>query len=249
MKLDNFNFLESKIDSDRFGFKIAKISDAKYLNIHVLQELKSDGVKLIISRITSEDLKTINFMEMNGFQLKDIQLTYKFDLVKEQIDYRYLNDQIVVREASESDIQTLTKIASECFMNYGHYFADDKLDKKNCIEVYKDWTARAIVDRNVADKFFIAEFQGQILGYLFFKTQQDENGRLSSSGGLGAVASIGRNQNVFSTLAIRSLEWAKSENQIWQEHNVLNINYPVNRVFSKIGMTIFKSELTFHSWL
>jgi hypothetical protein len=66
---------------------------------------------------------------------------------------------------------------------------------------------------------------------------------------LGAVASVGRSQNIFSTLAISSLEWAKSEGQIWQEHNVLNINYPVNRVFSKIGMSVYKSELTFHSWL
>lgn len=248
MESNNLYFLESEIDSNRFGFKVAKINHKQDLTVEIFQELKKQDFKLIISRIPGEDLQTVNFLETNGFKLMDVQLTYKFDLKKNQINYQYFNDQIIVREAIAKDIEALKDIASECFWNYGHYFADKKLDKEKCIEVYKDWTARAVVDKNVAEKFFLAEFQGQILGYLFFVMRENEKGKFSSSG-LGAVASAGRSQNIFSTLAINSLEWAKSEGQIWQEHNVLNINYPVNRVFSKIGMSVYKSELTFHSWL
>jgi hypothetical protein len=248
MENNKIEFLESTIDTSRFGFKVAKINDKQFLTKEIFQELKKNDFKLIISRIPGEDLQTINFMEANGFHLKDVQLTYKFDLMKNQIDYEYFNEQIVVREATAEDIDSLKEIAAECFWNYGHYFADDKLDKENCIEVYKDWTARAVVDKSVAEKFFLAEFQGQILGYLFFVMKENDKGKFSSSG-LGAVASTGRSQNIFSTLAISSLEWAKSEGQIWQEHNVLNINYPVNRVFSKVGMSVYKSELTFHAWL
>lgn len=245
---NKFNFLESKIDSERFGIKIAKISQNEFLNSEVFDELKKNNFQLIISRIPGEDIETINFLEAKGFQLKDVQLTYKFDLTKDEIKHEYLNDQVVVREANEGDIESLKSIAAECFWNYGHYFSDKKLNKQDCIEVYKDWTARAVLDKNFAEKFYLAEFEGVIVGYLFFVMKENEKGRFSSSG-LGAVASTGRSQNIFSTLAIKSLEWAKSEGQIWQEHNVLNINYPVNRVFSKLGMSVYKSELTFHAWL
>jgi hypothetical protein len=246
MKNNKFDFLESKIDSDRFGFKVAKINSKEFLNFEVFNELKNNDFKLVISRIPGEDIPTINFLEKNGFSVKDVQLTYKFDLIKSKINYEYFNKDLNIREANFHDIESLKNIASESFWEYGHYFADEKLNKLDCIAIYKDWTERAVLDKKIAQKVFVAEFQSKVIGYLFFSRNENH---LFSAGCLGAVAKEGRGQNVFSTLAIHGLEWAKSEGHIWQEHNVLNINYPVNRVFSKIGMSIFKSELTFHNWI
>jgi len=86
------------------------------------------------------------------------------------------------------------------------------------------------------------------LGYLFLNLKRFEN-KQYSFGGLGAVSSESRGKNVFSSLVIKSLEWAKTEGHLWQEHNVLINNYPVNKVFSKLGFSNYKSETTLHVWL
>lgn len=247
MKMD-INQYESYIDTKRFGFKTAKINNAENLTLDTFNLLKKNDFKFIISRVPSENIELINFLEDNGFRIKDIQLTYKFDLEKQEIKTHYLNKEINVREGESRDIEPLKNIAIDCFWEYGHYFADSNLSKADCMEVYKDWTINALLNKNVADKFFIAEFENKILGYLFFKLKSIENKYYSYSG-LGAVSSESRGKNVFSTLTIKSLEWAKSEGHLWQEHNVLNINYPVNKVFSKIGFSNYKSETTLHAWL
>ena len=242
------NDLISKIDSDRFGIKVAKINDPKFITPLTFSQLKNDGVKLVISRVPSEQIALINAMEDLGYRVKDVQLTYKFDLNKNEISYNYENKTLVIREANKNDVEQLKNIAVDCFWEYGHYFADPNLRKSDCMEVYIDWTMNAVLDSNFADKFFVAEFENKILGYLFFKLKGIEKGIYSYSG-LGAVSSESRGGNVFSTLVIKSLEWAKSEGHLWQEHNVLNINYPVNKVFSKLGFSNYKSETTLHLWL
>ena len=242
------NGFESKIDSLRFGVKTAKINDPELLTLDTIKFLKKKDFKFVISRVASENIKLINFLEDHGFRIKDIQLTYKFDLMKQEINTHYLNNEITVRDGNPSDIEQLKTIATDCFWEYGHYFADSNLNKLDCMEVYKEWTVNALLDKKVAEKFFVAEFEDKLLGYLFFCLKNTGSKQYSFSG-LGAVGSESRGKNVFSTLAIESLNWAKSEGQIWQEHNVLNINYPVNKVFSKLGFSNYKSETTLHAWL
>jgi len=244
----DINQFESYIDTKRFGIKTAKINNIEILTLETLNLLKKNDFKFIISRVPSHNIELINFLEDYGFRIKDIQLTYKFDLPNQEIKTNYLNQEIKVREGNSMDIEQLTNIAIDCFWDYGHYFADSKLNKLDCMEVYKDWTINALLNKNVTDKFFVAEFENRLLGYLFLNLKRFEN-KQYSFGGLGAVSSESRGKNVFSSLVIKSLEWAKTEGHLWQEHNVLINNYPVNKVFSKLGFSNYKSETTLHVWL
>ena len=243
--IDSF---ESKQDTARFWIKTAKINNPEYLTKFVLDALRESDFKFVITRIKSENLQLINTLEDLDFRLKDVQLTYKFEINGSPICCDFFNPDIIIREATIDDIAALRIVAEDCFRDYGHYFADEKLDKESCMEVYREWTEKAVLSKDASVKFFLAEQSGIVLGYLFFGIKDLENGRYSY-GGLGAVGSKNRSKNVFSTLVIKGLEWAKQENHIWQEHNVLNINYPVNRVFSKLGFYIYKSETTLHAWL
>ena len=244
----DINEFESHIDSKRFSVKTGKINNAEILTLDTLNLLKKNDFKFIISRIPSENIRLINFLEDNGFRIKDNQLTYKFDLENQDLKAHYLNKDIIIRDGNSHDIKQLENIAKDCFWEYGHYFADDNLNKLDCMEIYKDWTIKALMSKNVGDKFFVAEYQNKLLGYLFFQLKSVEN-KYYSYGGLGAVGTESRGKNVFSTLAIKGLEWAKSEGHLWQEHNVLINNYPINKVFSKLGFSIYKSETTLHAWL
>jgi hypothetical protein len=242
------NSFESKIDSQRFGIKTAKINNPELLTLDTIKFLKKKDFKFVISRVASENIKLINFLEDNGFRIKDIQLTYKFDLVKQKINTHYLNHEITVRDGNPNDMEQLKTIAVDCFWEYGHYFADSNLNKLDCMEVYKEWTVNALLDKKDLEKFLVAEHENKVLGYLFFKIKNIENKQFSF-GGMGAVSAESRGGNVFSTLVIEGLNWAKDSGHLWQEHNVLNINYPVNKVFSKLGFSIYKSETTLHAWL
>ena len=81
----DINQYESYIDTKRFGFKTAKINNAENLTLDTFNLLKKNDFKFIISRVPSENIELINFLEDNGFRIKDIQLTYKFDLEKQEI--------------------------------------------------------------------------------------------------------------------------------------------------------------------
>jgi hypothetical protein len=248
VELADSNLWISPLDTARFGMRIAKIDDESALHEQMLHKLRDAGVKMIISRVDSSKIALINRMEAMGFRIKDVQLTWRFDLNKQAIHHDFLNPGIVVREATVEDIPALQQVAALCFWNYGHYFADDRLDRATCIEVYKDWTARAVRDKCVAEKFLVACSRDAIMGMLFMGLKMAGSDSFAF-GGLGAVNPEYQGGNIFSTLVIRSLEWGKMENQTWQEHNVLHNNFPVNRVFSKLGFRLYKSEATLHCWL
>ncbi len=245
---DLINAFHSEIDSLRFGIKVAKINDGNSLTAEVLTALQSDNFDLVISRVNASDIQLINKIEELGFRIKDVQLTYMFDFSKSEIRYGHFNSKLLIREAEIHDLDSLVQISDRAFMNYGHYFANERLDKNDCIEVYRDWTKNTLGQMGAQDKFWVAEADGKVAGFLAFKAFQ-KDGCKYSAGVVGAVDTYSRGANVFSSLTIKGLEWGQQNGHEWQEHNVLNINYAVNRVFSKLGFYIYKSEITLHCWL
>ena len=76
----------SVIDTERFGFKIAKVNDFENQPKVILNFLKNNNVKLVLTKIPLENLALINELEQLNFQIKDIQATYKFDLTKLKVN-------------------------------------------------------------------------------------------------------------------------------------------------------------------
>ena len=71
----DINKFESIIDSNRFGYKTAKINNTELLTLSTLELLCKNNFEFVISRVPSENIQLINFLEDNGFRIKDIQLT------------------------------------------------------------------------------------------------------------------------------------------------------------------------------
>jgi hypothetical protein len=241
------NFI-SPLDSLRFGYTIAKVNEAAHFKKKdFLPLLKEQGVQLIISRINSERIDDINLLEDIGFRVKDMQVTYSFDFTRQPINPVHTDPAVLLREAGENDIPALSAIAGESFDNYGHYFNNARLDKTRCREIYPDWLRRSILDPQVADKVFMAEYKQQPAGFLSFKVY--ETGALKYAVGVqGAVAQNFRGKNIFSALTVKGLLWGKETSLIREEHNVHTANYPVNRVFSKLGFSPIRAFTTLHYW-
>jgi hypothetical protein len=237
----------SELDSKRFGISIARIDNTQILQDEFLAGLKEQGVKLIISRVECEKTDLINHLEDLNFRTMDFQITYRYNLDSFQSSNNSISSDYVIREANTNDIIRLKQIAAESFYNYGHYFADKRLEREKCIEIYKDWIERSISEKAVADIVFVAEKNKELAGFLSFRKS---SGDLKFAAGVqGAVAKKFRSQNVFKLLVLEGLKWGNTLGLEWEEHNVLLTNYPVNRSFLKLGFLPVKSFTTLHLWL
>lgn len=237
----------SKLDSDRFGIKIAKVNDYSIGVNKVLAFLKDNKVDMILTKIDANNIDLINELERNLFQIKDIQVTYKFDLKNYCVNRSYENSDLIIRDATLDDIHNLEEIALDSFWNYGHYSADDRLDKAKSNEIYKDWIRRSVENSNVADKIIVAEYNRELAGFLSFMNSKAKP--LYTAGGLGAVSKNFRNKNIFRIINIEGLNYAKENDLEWVEHNVLITNLPVNKAYTNLGFAVYKSFITMHCWL
>ncbi len=245
MKVDKFI---SYLDSQRFGFNVAKVNEFDTTPENLLGLLKENHVKLVISKINANNLELINKLESLGFQIKDIQATYKLELKNFIINENLKKNNITIRDAQIDDIDQLEEIAIESFRNYGHYYADKRLDPKKSNEIYSDWIQRSMKEDGVADKIILAEINNEIAGFLSFKLYNKGDYKYAA-GGLGAVSRNFRNKKIFRLVSLAGLLWGKEIKLDWEEHNVLITNTPVIRAFSSLGFTISDSFVTMHHWI
>lgn len=246
MKIEDYL---STLDTNRFGFNIAKVNNFDLSPEKIVGFLKEKNIKLILSKIPTEEFRLINNLEKLNFQIKDIQATYKFDIsnIKGR-SFQNNKNKLLIRDYCPQDIPALEDIASIAFKNYGHYFRDENLDKKKCIEIYVDWIKRSCENLNVADKVMVAEHRGTVAGFLTFKLFESNSNKYAA-GGIGAVSSELRNLGIFRELIMEGLNWGKEIGLSWEEHNVLIDNYPVNQSFANAGFRIYKSFVSMHCWI
>lgn len=245
MKIDRFI---SELDSQRFGFNVAKVNEFNTTPENLLGLLKGNHVKLVISKINVNKLDLINELEDLGFQIKDIQATYKLELKDFIIDEDRNKNNIIIRDAQIDDIDQLEEIAIESFRNYGHYYADKRLDQKKTNEIYGDWVKRSMKEKGVADKIILAEINNEIAGFLSFKLYNKGDFKYAA-GGLGAISHDYRNNKIFRLISLAGLNWGKELKLDWEEHNVLITNLPVIKTFSNLGFTMSDSFVTMHHWI
>lgn len=239
----------SRLDTGRFGFPVAKVNDFGSDPAGLVGELSDAGVKLVISKVDASDISLINFLESEGFRLKDTQVTYAYYPGKSPLPVLPDTDNdVLIRRFIPEDMPGIDLLLRHSFEEYGHYFADKNLNREKCMEIYPDWGRRSCTDPQLADLVLVAQAGSKIAGMLSFK-KYDLQGKKYAAGGLGAVDASFRGKNIFKGLALGGLEWSVAENLHWVEHNVLTTNFPVNRVFSSLGFRIIHSFVTMHAWL
>lgn len=237
----------SSIDTERFGFKIAKINEFSENLENEIIGFKNSGVKLIISRVGCNNIALINKLEDLNFRIKDTQLTFVHDLnsIEEEINNK---KSVVIELAQKKDAEAIGKIALRSFKGYGHYSADNRLDSKKANEIYVDWAQKSCIDKNIADYMFIAKVDNCIGGFLSLKTIYKDDSAYGVHG-IGAVDKDFRNMDIFKLLIKKCLIIGKEKNHTLQQTFFLSSNIPVIRSYLKIGFKISDSNHTMHCWL
>ena len=236
----------SKIDSDRFGFLIAKMNWFGEDPAIEIKRLKEEGVKLVMSRVSSAEIGLLNELEAIGFLTKDIQVTYSFNYTERTVLPDQQKTDFSLRDAIPSDTIQIAALARKAFHNYGHYFADTKLDRNKCDLIYEDWAMRSCTDKNIADKIIVAANGREVLGFLSFKKISAEK---IIKGVMGAVSAGARGKGLFRAINIHGLHWAGIQDVERLQHNVIITNIPVNKTYAHLGFTVIQSEITLHKWL
>ncbi|MDP3115388.1 MAG: hypothetical protein Q8M98_11565 [Candidatus Cloacimonadaceae bacterium] len=240
------NSYYSKIDSERFGFKIAKFGNDVDNAIDVVDELKRDGFRLIIARTEFTNLSLINTLEKIGFVYKDAQLTFGYDM-KRELPLR-LTSTVMMHPYRDAFQDRLIQITENSFQEYGHYFADERLDRHSCRQIYIDWVYRCCTDKLVSDHMIVAVLDEEPIGYLALKTVK-ENEQFHLAGIIGAVSSKHRHLGVFRMINIESLYLSNSLGAAHYEGNVHLTNFPVMKTYTSLSYRIIRSEITLHLWL
>lgn len=237
----------SSIDSNRFGFLVAKVNEFDQPPEKTIEELRKLDVKLVMSRVSFDDVELVNSLERAGFLFKDLKITYRHELNEKQVVEESFDD-IILRNADINDVDELVAIGTESFNGYGHYAMDSNLEPNKCLQIYEDWISRCVVDDSVADKVIVAQIDNEVAGFLSLKTHFKPYHYGEAL--IGAVASRFRRRNIFKAILSESLTWGNETKQSWQVHSTLVNNYPINKVYaSHQGFYIFESFITFHCWL
>lgn len=247
--------IHSKIDSDRFGYKIGKINESFFNDKSIdkaIQYFKENNYECIFSRIDHSRLDLINGLEQRGFTTKDVQYTLRnsFKNYKGELLFKPTSrtDGYVFREALESETDQIVDIAKNSFSDYGHYSTDSRLNQQDCLDAYVDWTYNSCINNNVADKIFVAEKNNEVAGYIAYK--KFIKGDLTYAAGvLGAVNPKHRGNGLFSDIDIAGLEWGMKENMNWHEHNVLIDNFASMKAHMNVGFKPHESMTTLHGWM
>jgi hypothetical protein len=244
-----------KLLSSRFGIRVAKIDEGFFEEMTVQESIEyfsKNKLDLIIARIDYSRLDLINKLEKIGFTTKDVQCTlrntfkdrfgsYVFNKIERQDGY-------IIREFEQSDTEQIVHIARKSFLNYGHYAMNDRLDTKDSLEAYVDWSYNCCVNRDVATKIFVAEKDNEVAAYIAYKKMFDGNNAYAA-GVIGAVSPNHRRQRLFPDLDIAALEWGIQEGFDWEEHNVLVDNVPVMKTHISVGFKPHSFMMTLHGWV
>jgi len=239
----------SELDSVRFGFKVARLDDITEDFKDTILELNKLNVKLIIIRINSTEIQTINELEHYGFRLKDTQMLLKHELEHfYQIQQNTLNELgLSFREAKTEEAKKIAQLAGKSFDGYGHYGENKQLPKNKIAEIYYDWAYRSCLDKTVADKVIVAEIENEIVGFTSIKYHQNSEQPFSFLN-VGAIDNKHRNKGIFRLLINQCLISSKEDNMGWADTKIRTVNIPVNRSLNNLGFKFNGSEHTLHYW-
>jgi GNAT superfamily N-acetyltransferase len=234
----------SEIHEERFGIRTARAEQVSAEMLpSVLSFCRRSEVALLIARCPASDLRAAQAMEREGFLLMDTLVHYRRDLVDVPIPAE--NPLLEVRAFSPGEEDEVVEVAAQAFRGYpGHYHADERLDRRQCDEVYTSWALRSCLSRDVAEEVLVASLGDSIVGFLTLSMASPEEGQ----GILFAVAPSARRRGVSSALMIGGLRWCLAKGAARMTIPTQVTNLPSQKVWCRLGFEPSHAEYTFHKW-
>ena len=235
----------STIDEERFGIRTARASGVTLGTLpHVMDFCQANEVLLLIVRCATSEFGAVHAMERAGFLLMDTLVYYSRDLARRPIPARM--GSIPIRPIRPGEEEVVKSIAVESFRGYfGHYHADERLEKYKCDEAYEYWAYRSCVSRDVADEVLVAEHGGSVSAFCTFRVNAQEEGEAVLSG----VSPSAQRRGIYRELLIAGMEWCLSRGSVRMVLSTQITNIAVQKVWVRLGSEPTHACYTLHKWL
>lgn len=236
----------SNLDSLRFDITVAKANSFTHDDLdHINLFCVTHNVRLLIARVSTDDIFVAQKMESLGYKLTDTLVYYKYDYTKKQSPQYTHTNRIINISGNEEYACEVLEIAKQSFKGYfGHYHADPKLEVSKSDAIYVDWAYRSCMNSQVADAVMAAFFDEKIVGFVTLKIRSESLGELILSG----VSPLYQKRGLYQSLIYSGMEWLHGNNlnQIILSTQLNNIS--VQKVWARLGFEMDHSYYTFHKW-
>jgi len=232
--------VRSEIDSDRFGFPIARVDDVRCGQIQtVLERCQREGIVMVIVRCDGGDIDTVHDLEDAGLRLMDAQIRFTAEA-----DANLVADPRL-RPFRSGDLDGVVAIAKRAFTGYaGHYHADQRLAPELCDLVYPSWAARCC-SGDAADHVIVAESAGRPVAFTAFSRVNGDEGRLV----LGAVLPEARGERLYAAMTSYGLWWCGTQGLRRITAVTQTANIAAQQSWARAGLLPDSVSYTFHGWL
>ncbi len=233
----------SDIDRERFGVKTARVVGLTADRLlSILDFCTREEVILLIARCNLADLEAAQAMEREGFLLMDTLVYYNFDLTRRAVPAD--NGVVQVRPIRPDEEDKMITVARESFRGYfGHYHADQRLDKYKCDEAYADWARKAFASRQ-SENFLVGEIKGRVTSFGVLRMNNADEGEMF----LGGILPDFQGQGIYHSFLCQGMKWCLSKNAKKMIISTQLKNISVQKVLIKIGFEICRGYYTYHKW-
>lgn len=186
----------SALDEERFGVRTARATINRPQDTAELMAFcRAEAVRLLIVRCPTTNLATAHALESMGGRLMDVGLHLVHDFTK-RLPLPEVTP-VPIRSMKPSDRPRIAQIAAEAFEAYpGHYYADQRLERQKCAEVYISWADRLCTSRDPKVQTLVAELDGSVAGFIVFRLNGDED----AEGTLSGVAWAAQRRGIYHSL-------------------------------------------------
>ena len=135
-------------DSKFWGFPVAYLSSS-HLSENILfrvnQFVREKDIRLIEYLCNCHDKKSVRFAEQNGYEFKDIRLTYEKKLTRK--DDVEVDEKKQFGIAQAEHIPALREMSRNLYLDSRYYF-DSNFDRDRIAEFYMGWVEKAVKKEN-----------------------------------------------------------------------------------------------------
>ena len=231
-------------DSKFWGFPVAYLSSS-HLSENILfrvnQYVRKKDIRLIEYLCNCHDKKSVRFAEQNGYEFKDIRLTYDKKLTgKDDVE---VNEKTQFGIAQAEHIPALREMSRNLYLDSRYYY-DRNIEKGRIAEFYMDWVEKA-VKKEYDDECYVLLINKVPIAYCSVKYNSDDLAQIGLVGVSNSHTGKGLGGQLMHNVSNSLIEKGCKRVRVVTQGR----NYPAQRLYQKNGFLTHSTELWYHKWV
>lgn len=234
----------NELETARFGISAARVTDPAASPRAIDRAALDAGVQMVTVRISANDLRRVHAFEEAGYRLMDTLVYYSRGL--DNLPAMPPPPRgVSLRQALPEDAGAVAAVARNSFAGYmGHYHADPRLDPAAADAAYVEWAETSTARASAASPVLVAETDGVVVGFLALRSNAPDEMEVV----LNAVEPALHGSGIYGSLIGKALSVARGRGCRQMVTSTQINNYPVQRVWSRLGFVHGRSLYTLHKW-